>query len=272
VRIALFLHHGMTLYKKPSMSTLRSGTRWPVLLLLLLVAWTRPAIPQESPERRFTGGSSVLEPVYGPLAEQIVADFQLTDKKGIGIDLGSGPGDLILELCRRTRHMHWVNADIDARFFPDFMQRAREAGFDKRVSAIYADAVALPFRDNYAEMVVSRGPIQFWGSLRGAIAEDNRVMQHRGGAFIGRGFPEKLPVKTAREIRSQQHKKESFPKYDVATTARDMETIVKLLKIEDYRIQIPSPPGGEDVNYGIWLEFRKASAGEGQSAESPPSN
>lgn len=254
------------------MPGLKSKTRWPVSLLLLLVVWLGPAAPQERLEKRFRASSSVLEPVYAPLAEQIVADFQLTDKKGIGIDLGSGPGDLILELCRRTRHMHWVNADIDARFFPDFMQRARAAGFDKRVSAICADAVALPFRDNYAEIVVSRGSFHFWGSLPDAIEEIHRVLKPGGAAFIGRGFPENLPVKTAREIRAQQRKKESFPQYDVAATARDMETIVKLLKIESYRIQIPSPPGGEDVNYGVWLEFRKASARERQSAESPPSN
>ena len=44
-----------------------------------------------------------LSPVYAPLAEQIVADFDLDKKTGIGIDLGSGPGTLIIELCKRTQ-------------------------------------------------------------------------------------------------------------------------------------------------------------------------
>jgi len=52
-----------------------------------------------------------LAPVYAPLAEQIVSDFDLSEREGIGIDLGSGPGTLIVELCKRTR-MHWINADI----------------------------------------------------------------------------------------------------------------------------------------------------------------
>jgi prepilin-type processing-associated H-X9-DG protein len=62
---------------------------------------------------------STLAPVYAPLAEQLVSDFDLREKEGIGIDLGSGPGTLILELCRRTR-MHWINAKYspaDARHF-----------------------------------------------------------------------------------------------------------------------------------------------------------
>ncbi len=35
---------------------------------------------------------SVLAPVYGPLAEQIVSDYGLSERHGTGIDLGSGPG------------------------------------------------------------------------------------------------------------------------------------------------------------------------------------
>jgi len=65
--------------------------------------------------------NTVLAPVYGPLAEQIVAEYDLVTKQGIGIDVGSGPGHLIIELCKRTRHMEWVNADINPHFFPFFL-------------------------------------------------------------------------------------------------------------------------------------------------------
>lgn len=231
---------------------------WVCLFLLLLSAAPVPAMQQENPEKFSPAAASVLEPVYGPLSEQIVADFQLADRKGIGIDLGSGPGNLIIELCRRTREMHWVNADIDPRSFPEFMQKAHEAGFDNRVSAMYADAVALPFRDNYAEIIVSRGSFQFWKDLPAAFGEIYRVLKPGGVAFVGRGFPETLPVDVARKIRSQQREGESPPKYNVADTAREMEAAMRILKIKDYRIRIPKPPGAEDVNYGIWLEFRKS--------------
>ena len=68
---------------------------------------------------------STLAPVYAPLAEQLVSDFDLREKEGVGIDLGSGPGTLILELCRRTR-MHWINADINPDVFPSFFKRTGE--------------------------------------------------------------------------------------------------------------------------------------------------
>jgi hypothetical protein len=62
------------------------------LLLWLFSTGPAPAIQQEHPARHSPVASSILEPVYGPLSEQIVGDFQLADRKGTGIDLGSDPG------------------------------------------------------------------------------------------------------------------------------------------------------------------------------------
>jgi SAM-dependent methyltransferase len=227
------------------------------LLALLFSGEPMLAIQQEQSEKHSRVASSILEPVYGPLAEQIVADFRLTDKKGIGIDLGSGPGNLIIELCRRTKQMHWVNADIDSRSFPDFMKKAHEAGFDDRVSAIYADAIALPFHDDYAEIIVSRGSFQFWTNLQVAFADIYRVLKPGGAAFIGRGFPENLPIELARRIRAQQREGGFVPDYDVASTARELRSIMESLKIADYRIRIPAPSSADNINYGIWIDFHK---------------
>ncbi len=228
-----------------------------VCLLLTLFSAPIAAAQQDESGKRSHAPSPALEPIYGPLSEQIVSDFNLAQKEGVGIDLGSGPGDLIIELCRRTKQMHWINADIDPRFFPSFIQRVHEAGFDNRVSAIYADAVDLPFHDNYAEIIVSRGSFQFWKSLQKGLAEIYRVLKPGGAALVGRGFPDNLSVEVARKIRAQQREGGFEPSYDVNATARQMNAIMKSLKIENYRIRIPTPAGEKEVNYGIWLEFHK---------------
>ncbi len=194
-----------------------------------------------------------LLPVYAPLAEHIVTEYNLAEKKGIGIDLGSGPGNLIIELCKKTQRMQWINADINPNFFPLFLKEAEEAGVGHRVSAVHADAQVLPFENDYAEIIVSRGSFQFWDDKKLAFSEIYRVLKPGGIAFIGRGFSENLPVEIARKIRNQG----KGPKYDVAKTANELQEIMQVLEINDYRILIPKPPGSEGVNYGIWLEFRK---------------
>jgi len=204
--------------------------------------------------------ATVLAPVYGPLAEQIVLEYNLADKEGIGIDLGGGPGNLVVELCKRTTRMHWINADINPAFFPYLSKAAEEAGVGHRISMMFADAQDLPFRDNYANIVVSRGSFPFWDDKLQAFSEIYRVLKPGGVAYIGRGFSDNLPVDIARKIRGGQKGKGSFPKYDVPETAQNLEHIMKSLGIKEYSIRIPKPPGSEGVNYGVWVEFHKSEA------------
>ncbi len=201
--------------------------------------------------------STVLKPVYKPLAAEISKKFDLAEKKGIAIDLGSGPGDLIIELCRITKYLHWVNADINPDYFPGFINRADKAGFGNRVSAMYADAVNLPFRDNYAEIIVSRGSFQMWSDLKEGLSEVYRVLKEGGTAYIGRGFSTDLPVEIAKDIRSRQNKNGKGLKYDVNKTAEKMKSIMEELNIRDFKIIIPGPPGAENIKYGLWIEFHK---------------
>ncbi len=194
-----------------------------------------------------------LAPVYAPLAEQIVKDLNLREKEGIGIDLGSGPGTLILELCRHTR-LHWINADINPHFFPHFYEQAQQRDFGHRVSAIFADACALPFRDDYADIIVSRGSFPFWQDKRRAFGEIYRVLRPGAVAYIGRGFSRNLPVATAKNIRGKQGRK---MKYNVDKAANELRQIMKVLQIKEWEIHRPNPPGGDNVNYGLWIEFHK---------------
>ena len=50
-------------------------------------------------------------------------------------------------------------------------------------------------------------------------------------------------------------------KYDVDKTADELVQIMKDLGIQDYRIHRPKPPGADEVNYGVWVEFRKRGIG-----------
>lgn len=205
-------------------------------------------------ERMIRASRSPLAPVYAPLAEQIVKDFGLAGREGIGIDVGSGLGTLIVELCKRTR-LHWINADINPSFFAPFYRLAEARGVGDRVSAVYADAKALPFRDGYADVIVSRGSYHFWGDRKKGFAEIYRVLKPGGAAYIGRGFPRDLPLETARKIRARQG---GGPKYDRTKEAASLRRMMRELGIGGFRVHEPQPPGGADVNYGVWVEFRKA--------------
>lgn len=220
---------------------------------------------EEDAVRMVKTADGVLAPVYAPLAEQIVKDFDLGGKAGIGIDLGAGPGNLTIELCKRTS-IHWINADINPHFFPFFYEKARAEGMGHRVSAVFADAHALPFRDNYADVLVSRGCFFYWEDKPRAFAEIYRVLKPGGIAYVGRGFSRDLPSAVAQGIRDAQKRRandgdenpEGPLKYDPAETEIELRQALDNAGVTGYVIERPSAdaaPGS--VNYGIWVTIRK---------------
>ena len=71
---------------------------------------------REAAERMERAANTSLAPVYAPLAEQIVLDYGLRQRRGVGIDIGGGPGHLVVELSRRTPHLQWINADYNLHY------------------------------------------------------------------------------------------------------------------------------------------------------------
>jgi SAM-dependent methyltransferase len=203
-------------------------------------------------QRMIRASEGTLAPVYSPLAEYIVKEFDLQTKTGIGLDIGAGPGTLIVELCRRT-NIHWVNVDKNPCFFAYFYDLAEQNNSSHRVSAIYADVHQLPFRDNYADMIISRGSYHFWKDKVKAFGEIYRVLKPRCSAFIGRGFSENLPLKIAKQIRSTQNR---MFRYTFREKADELKRIMNELGIK-YTVHNPGKNKPDDVNYGIWIEIKK---------------
>jgi SAM-dependent methyltransferase len=196
---------------------------------------------------------NVLSPVYAPLAEQIVRDFDLAGREGLALDIGGGPGTLAVELAKRSR-LYWVDVDIERKHFASLAERAKAAGISDRVAFLGADVQALPFRDGAADVIVSRGSYPFWADKKQGFAEIWRVLKPGGVAYVGRGFSRDLPVDVARSIRQQQGEK---IKYDRAEHEMLLRRIMTELNIRDYRLHLPNAPEDSSVNYGIWVEFHK---------------
>ena len=211
----------------------------------------------QSDAQRFNQhAKGALAPAYPYLAEFVVERYRLAETPGIGIDLGSGPGDAIVELARRTPAMYWINADINPHHFRYFFSDAVQAGLAHRVGAVFADAQRLPFRDDYADVVISRGSFQFWEDPIRAFAEILRILKPGGRALIGRGLAPNTPVEIARQIRDGQS---GGPQYDLGQTEALFRKLMAELIVQEYEIVRPRPEA--EVNYGIWIDFAKPSGG-----------
>ena len=105
-------------------------------------------------------------------------------REGICIDIGCGPGNLDVELAKRS-NLTIIGLDIDADMKPLFEQKMRDAGIQERVRFVEGDAQKLPFPDDYADMIVSRGTLTFIPDIAQCLREVDRVLKPTGVALLG---------------------------------------------------------------------------------------
>jgi len=203
---------------------------------------------------RFNKTAKARAIVYTRLAEYLTNRFNLSERGGVGIDIGGGPGDLAFELARRTKRFYWVNTDINAWYAQAQAADAVKRGLAHRTAFLFADAKSLPFREGYADLVVSRGSYQFWGDLEAGLREVHRVLRPGGQAFIGRGFPPTMPEDEARSLRDKRLV--GGPKYDPDADAVRFKAIMQTLGVKDFEV-IRHKPKDAGLNYGVWLRFGK---------------
>jgi SAM-dependent methyltransferase len=124
-----------------------------------------------------------------------------------------------------------------------------------RVSGVLGDAQDLPFRDEYADLVVSRGSIFFWPDQLAGVKEAYRILKPGGVAYIGGGFSRILdpairtPLAEAKVRQTKQGAIEGWRPIEP-----DLVDRAKAAGIEDISLE-PEPIAG------WWLTIRKPAEG-----------
>ena len=196
-------------------------------------------------------------PVYPALAKQIVQDFGITE--GICVDVGGGCGSLAMALARDTDLSVYV-LDIDPWAVRLCNLLVDEAELTGRVRAVEGDAQDMPFRGNFADLVVSRGSIFFWEDQLAGLTECYRILKPGGVAYIGGGFSRVLDPKIRTPLA--EWKQEAIGKHRLRGWRPLGENLVRRAReagIQDIRTE------REPIS-GWWLVLRKP-----RSAETPPS-
>ena len=105
-------------------------------------------------------------------------------RQGICIDVGCGSGQLELELAKLSS-FKIIGLDISPDAKPLFEKRIKEAGLEKRASFVVGDAQKMPFADNSADVIVSRGTLTFIPDIGKCLREVHRVLKPTGVAILG---------------------------------------------------------------------------------------
>ncbi len=190
-----------------------------------------------------------LLPVYPLIAQQILDDYQITGGKCL--DIGTGPGFLGIELAKITElEMYFV--DLDPEALKTARENVKESGITNTVHFVGADVTALPFQDDFSDLVISRGSLWFWKDQVKGLQEIYRVLKTGGTAYVGGGLGRYTPSSMRKRLQGKNRRqldekeKQGFLKGD------KLEELLSKTGIEKYRLV-----SDEEGEPGHWIEMTK---------------
>ena len=104
-------------------------------------------------------------------------------ERGEAADLGCGPGQLVIELARRSPDLHVTGIDLSDEMIARDQDNARRAGVAERVSFRQGDAQQIPFPDASLDLVISTLSLHHWSDPVAVLDEIARVLRP-GGSFL----------------------------------------------------------------------------------------
>jgi ubiquinone/menaquinone biosynthesis C-methylase UbiE len=107
-------------------------------------------------------------------------------KKGRVLDIGTGSGLLAIELAKSKygKYFDIYALDISQDMLDRAVANAKKAGVENRIKFIHGTAAALPFPDNYFDLVMSYASLHHWFDPAAVIKETERVTGKNGTIII----------------------------------------------------------------------------------------
>lgn len=117
---------------------------------------------------------------YGLVADHV----RLYCSTGVILDIGTGPGWLLVALRRSSPELELVGVDISPAMVTTARKNMKKAGHSTVIDLGVAAAEALPFRDDSFNAVISTGSLHHWKDPLAALNEVHRVLRVGGYALV----------------------------------------------------------------------------------------
>ena len=125
-------------------------------------------------------GTSIFQRHYDAVAKDILG----YGPKGSILDIGTGPGWLLVKLHQHAPRLRITGVDTSASMVAKARRNIVVAGLAEKIEIKEGNASHLPFADNTFETVVSTGSIHHWKDPVDALNEIYRVLKKGGRALI----------------------------------------------------------------------------------------
>jgi len=183
-------------------------------------------------------------PAIVSTVRQITEDYSL---EGVCVDVGSGTAVFAIELCRQSNLTIYALEKEKAVYELAYMNIKKE-GLADRIIPVLGDAHYLPFGNEFAELIISRGSYHCWEDKVRVFEEIYRVLGKGGIGFVGGGFGRYVAKKELKRMKALRDRSlgEDVKAYSSADKLRE---VIYKAGIPNFRII--------DDKAGFWAEIKK---------------
>lgn len=114
----------------------------------------------------------------------LVQDILSYRKEGDLLDVGTGPGWLLIKLYRQSPTLRVHGIDISPAMVAKAQANVHEDGLSSVIEIKRGDACTIPYPDAFFDVVVSTGSIHHWKEPVRALNEIYRVLKDGGYALM----------------------------------------------------------------------------------------
>ena len=189
-----------------------------------------------------------LMPIYPLLAQQLLDDYGI--RQGRCLDIGTGHGYLGIELAKITElEMYFL--DINSESLKIAEANAREAELQNPAYFLPVNVENMPFADNTADFIISRGSLWFWEDQVKGLQEIHRILKPGAVALVGGGLGRYVPETMRKRLLASINQRLT-ERGEKRPDTRELHSLVEQTGILSYQLIADVP--GEICR---WIEIRK---------------
>ncbi|MBL7197425.1 MAG: class I SAM-dependent methyltransferase [Candidatus Omnitrophica bacterium] len=177
--------------------------------------------------------------------KQIIEDYG--DLEGVCVDVGCGTAVFAIELSRHTKLKIYV-LEKEKTILEVARMNIKKGELTDKIIPVLGDAHDLPFDDNFANFIISRGSYHCWKDKVRVFKEIYRVLNKGGIGFVGGGFGRYV---TGEELNRMKSLRDHSLKEDTkAYSSPDiLKEVIYKANISNFRIIYDKA--------GFWAEIKK---------------
>lgn len=184
-------------------------------------------------------------PAIVSTAKQVIEDYGILE--GVCVDVGCGTAVFAIELCRRS-NLKIYAVEKEKAIYEVARMNIEKEGLAERIIPMLGDAHDLPFENEFADLIISRGSYHCWKDKPLVFKEIYRILRRGGTGFVGGGFgryttQKELDRMTALRGNSLKDDSKAY------SSPNEMEEIILKAGISDFHIIYDRS--------GLWAELKK---------------